>query len=150
MTSARYSYNTYIQGVSTLDSQGGKGSFSHLLEGQIHYALKLFVGRPIKQFWMLFSLIFLVSFEQHVFLQFYYKTIIFQNCRGLCFKFYSNGGNQKLKAWSFQLRKNYFCMLNIDCPIAHQSSIAFFFYTPCTAIFIDFNSTYSNGICWVQ
>ena len=42
------------------------------------------------------------------------------------FKFYNNGGNQKLKAWSFQLRKNYFCMLNIERPIAHQSSITFF------------------------
>ena len=41
-------------------------------------------------------------------------------------EFYSKGVNQKLKAWSFQLRKNYFCMLNIECPIAHQSSITFF------------------------
>ena len=46
------------------------------------------------------------------------------------FEFYSNGGNQKLKAWSFQLRKNYFCMLNIERPIAHQSSITFFFIHP--------------------
>ena len=44
--------------------------------------------------------------------------------------FYNNGGNQKLKAWSFQLRKNYFCMLNIERPIAHQSSITFFFIHP--------------------
>ena len=35
-----------------------------------------------------------------------------------------------LKAWSFQLRKNYFCMLNIECPIAHQSSINFFLIHP--------------------
>ena len=34
-----------------------------------------------------------------------------------------------LKAWSFQLRKNYFCMLNFDRPIAHQSSITFYRYT---------------------
>ena len=34
-----------------------------------------------------------------------------------------------LKAWSFQLRKNYFCMLNIERPIAHQSSITFFLCT---------------------
>ena len=34
-----------------------------------------------------------------------------------------------LKARSFQLRKNYFCMLNIEHPIAHQSSITFFLYT---------------------
>ena len=57
-------------------SQGGRGSFTYLLKGQIHFALKLFVGRPIKQFWMLFSLVFLVSFDQHAFLQFHYKTII--------------------------------------------------------------------------
>ena len=38
--------------------------------------------------------------------------------------------NQKLKARSFQLRKNYFCMLNIECPIARQSSITFFFIHP--------------------
>ena len=41
------------------------------------------------------------------------------------FKFYNNGGNQKLKAWSFQLCKNYFRMLNIEPHIAHQSSITF-------------------------
>ena len=34
-----------------------------------------------------------------------------------------------LKAWSFQLRKNYICMLNIERPIAHQSSITFFLRT---------------------
>ena len=45
------------------------------------------------------------------------------------FKFYNNSGNQKLKAWSFQLRKNYICLLNIERPIAHQSSITFFLYT---------------------
>ena len=43
--------------------------------------------------------------------------------------FYNNGGNQKLKAWSFQLRKNYFCMLNIEWPIARQSSITIFWDT---------------------
>ena len=42
----------------------------------------------------------------------------------------NNGGNQKLKAWSFQLRKDYLCMLNIERPITHQSSITFFFDTP--------------------
>ena len=42
-------------------------------------------------------------------------------------KFYNNGGNQKLKAWSFQLRKNCFRMLNIKRPIAHQSSIIFLY-----------------------
>ena len=57
------------------NSQGGRGNFTYLLEGQIHFAVKLFVGRPIKQFWMSFSLIFLVSFDQHVFLQFYYNYI---------------------------------------------------------------------------
>ena len=31
-------------------SQGGRGNFTYFLEGQIHFALKLFVGRPIKQF----------------------------------------------------------------------------------------------------
>ena len=45
------------------------------------------------------------------------------------FKFYNKGSNQKLKAWSFQLQKNYKCMLNIERPIAHQSSITFFLYT---------------------
>ena len=44
------------------------------------------------------------------------------------FQFYNNGDNQKLKAWSFQLCKDYFCMLNIERPIAHQSSIT---DTPC-------------------
>ena len=28
-------------------------------------------------------------------------------------KFDNNSGNQKLEAWSFQLGKNYFCLLNI-------------------------------------
>ena len=46
------------------------------------------------------------------------------------FKFCSVGGNQKLKAWSFQLCKNNFCMLNIERPIAHQSSITFFLIHP--------------------
>ena len=46
------------------------------------------------------------------------------------FKFYNNGGNQKLKACSFQLRKNYFCLLHIECPIARQSSITIFFIHP--------------------
>ena len=36
------------------------------------------------------------------------------------------GDNQKLKTLSSQLRKNYFSMLNIKRPIAHQSSIIFF------------------------
>ena len=31
-------------------SQGGRGNFTYLLEEQIHFALKLFVGRPVKQF----------------------------------------------------------------------------------------------------
>ena len=31
-------------------SQGGRGNFTKLLEGQIHFSLKLFVGCPIKQF----------------------------------------------------------------------------------------------------
>ena len=44
------------------------------------------------------------------------------------FKFYNNGGNQNLKAWSFELRKKYLCTLNIERPIAHQSSITFFLY----------------------
>ena len=54
-------------------------------------------------------------------------------CTRIClifFQFYSNGGNQKLTAWSFQLRKNYFCVLNIKRPIAHQSSITFFLIHP--------------------
>ena len=46
------------------------------------------------------------------------------------FKFYNNGGNQKLKAWSFQPRKNYFCMLNIEHPIVHKVRLPFF-DTPC-------------------
>ena len=46
------------------------------------------------------------------------------------FKFYNNDGNQKLKACSFQLRKNYFCMLHIECPIARQSSITIFLIHP--------------------
>ena len=46
------------------------------------------------------------------------------------FKFYNNGGNQKLKACSFELRKNYFCMLHIECPIASQSSITIFLIHP--------------------
>ena len=44
-------------------------------------------------------------------------------------KFVYNGGNQKLKAWCFQLRKNCFCMLNIERPIAPQSSITLYMYT---------------------
>ena len=36
--------------LDNTNSQGGRGNFTYLLEGQIHYALKLFVGRPIKQF----------------------------------------------------------------------------------------------------
>ena len=46
------------------------------------------------------------------------------------FKFYNKSGNQKLKARSFQLRKNYFCMLNIERRIAHQSSITLFLIHP--------------------
>ena len=42
-------------------------------------------------------------------------------------------------AWSFQLRKNYFCMLNIECPIAHQSSITFFWYTLYIQIIRQYN-----------
>ena len=45
------------------------------------------------------------------------------------FKFYNNSENQKLKTWSFQLRKNYRCMLNIERPVANQSSITFFWHT---------------------
>ena len=41
------------------------------------------------------------------------------------FKFYNNDGNQKLKAWSFQQRKNFFCMLNIQRPREHQNLITF-------------------------
>ena len=46
-------------------------------------------------------------------------AFVFASNTKLSFKFYNNGGNQKLKAWSFQLRKNYFCMLeyiNISPP----------------------------------
>ena len=46
------------------------------------------------------------------------------------FKFYNTGGNQKLKDWSFQLRKNYFCILNIERSTAHQGSVHFFFIHP--------------------
>ena len=53
-------------------------------------------------------------------------------------KFYNNGGNQKLKAWSFQLRKNCFCMLNIKRPIAHQSSIIFFIHPVFSRLVNDF------------
>ena len=53
------------------------------------------------------------------------------------FKFYTTGGNQKLKAWSFQLRKDYFCVLNIERPIAHQSSI-------CTKSFKFLGHSYGN------
>ena len=35
-----------------------------------------------------------------------------------------------LKAWSFQLRKNYLYTLNIERLIAHQSSITFFLIHP--------------------
>ena len=45
-------------------------------------------------------------------------------------KFYNNGDNQKLKDWFFQLRKNYFCIFNIERLRAHQISITFF----CTPI----------------
>ena len=39
-----------IVGQTRTISQGGRGNFTYLVEGQIHFALKLFVGRPIKQF----------------------------------------------------------------------------------------------------
>ena len=48
---------------------------------------------------------------------------------GFFIKFYNNGGNHELKAWSFQLRKTYFCTLNIERVIVHQNSITFFFDT---------------------
>ena len=44
------------------------------------------------------------------------------------FKFYKNGGIQKRKAWSFQLRMNYFCKLNVELPRALQSPITFFIH----------------------
>ena len=37
----------------------------------------------------------------------------------------NNGANQKLKAWSFRLRKNCFYMLNIERSRAHQNSITY-------------------------
>ena len=40
--------NSFMYGNSVSDSQGGKGNFTYLLEGQIHFALKFFVGHPIK------------------------------------------------------------------------------------------------------
>ena len=58
------------------NSQGGRGNFTYLLEGQINFALKLSVGCLISQLLMLFCPIFLVGFDQHVFLQFYCKTIM--------------------------------------------------------------------------
>ena len=66
-------YNWPLHEFYQLSQAGGRGNFTYLLEGQIEL---LDVGRPIKQFRMLFSLFFLVSFDQHVFLHFYYKTII--------------------------------------------------------------------------
>ena len=56
-----------------------------------------------------------MRFRPAIFIAFVFASFVF--------KFYSNGGNQKLKAWSFQLRKNYFCMLNIIDYL--------FFDTPC-------------------
>ena len=56
--------------------------------------------------------------------------MLFRPAIFITFKFYNNGGNQKLKAWSFQLRKNYFCMLSIERPVAHQNSITFFLIHP--------------------
>ena len=47
------------------------------------------------------------------------------------FKFHKNDDNRKLKAWSFRLRKNDFCRLYNKRARALQSSITFFFYTPC-------------------
>ena len=49
--------------------------------------------------------------------------------------------NQKLKAWSFQQRKNYFCMLNIERPRTRQFDYLFLLLsdTPCIiSHFIDF------------
>ena len=40
--------HTYLDSFVSANSQGGRGNY--LLEGQIHFALKLFVGRPAKQF----------------------------------------------------------------------------------------------------
>ena len=59
-----------------MNSQGATRNFTYLLEGQTHFALKLSVRCPIKQFCMLAGPIFPVSFGQRVFLQFYYKTML--------------------------------------------------------------------------
>ena len=64
------------------------------------------------------------------------------------FKFHNNGDNQKLKAWSLQLRKNPFCMLNIQRPIAHQSSITFFLIHPVQAKYKN-NISYHLTICFL-
>ena len=45
-------------------------------------------------------------------------------------KFNNNSGDQKLNAWYFELWKNCFCILDIERPWVHQSTITFF-YTPC-------------------
>ena len=58
-------------------------------------------------------------------------------------KFVNNSGNQKLKAWSFQLRKNCLCMLNIERPIARQSSITFFFIHP---VYVYYTGCLKKGI----
>ena len=69
-------YNVDIICKRSTDSQGGRGNFTYLLEGQINFALKLSVGCLISQFSMLLCPIYLVGFDQHVFLQFYYKIIM--------------------------------------------------------------------------
>ena len=48
------------------------------------------------------------------------------------FKLHKNDENRKLKAWSFRLRKNDFCRLYNERARALQSSITFFFDTPCS------------------
>ena len=68
------------------------------------------------------------------------KKVEKMNLLHLCFSILKNflilelpETSTDIKAWSFQLRKIYFCMLNFDRPIAHQSSITFF-YIPCIFI----------------
>ena len=46
----RFTVNSNCAKYKTSYSQGGRGNFTYLLEGQIHFALKLIVRRPIKQF----------------------------------------------------------------------------------------------------
>ena len=57
------------------------------------------------------------------------------------FKFYQNGGIQKLNACCFQLLKNYFHTNNIECARSLQSSIIPVLYTLYTldfSVFFDF------------